>query len=269
MNLIETFYEKMSEQTFEPYGMLDAQNRIHTFGTDSKIIGRIFEMFTQPVLQEIANENGYILKTPESQTVYPDFILMKDEQSKEKIAIDVKTTYIDKDTSSLKFTLGSFGSYMRNNTKNIEYSYTDYAKHYVIGFIYKRNGNAQESLIFDYKDRQKIECPFCDVKYFIQEKYKIAGDKPGSGSTENIGSISSCNFIDFELGRGPFAELGQDVYDLYWKYYPEYRASVKNYTSLNEFLSWIQKQRNLELLHDFDMNEVQEKVKAYIFKHEL
>lgn len=269
MNLIETFYEKMSEQTFEPYGMLDAQNRIHTFGTDSKIIGRIFEMFTQPVLQEIANENGYILKTPESQTVYPDFILMKNEQSKEKIAIDVKTTYIDKDTSSLKFTLGSFGSYMRNNTKNIEYSYTDYAKHYVIGFIYKRNGNAQESLIFDYKDRQKIECPFCDVKYFIQEKYKIAGDKPGSGNTENIGSISSCNFIDFELGRGPFAELGQDVYDLYWKYYPEYRASVKNYTSLNEFLSWIQKQKNLELLHDFDMNEVQEKVKAYIFKHGL
>ena len=158
MNLIEIFYEKMEKQNFE--------------------------MFTQPVLQEIANENGYILKTPESQTVYPDFILMKDEASKEKIAIDVKTTYIDKDTSSLKFTLGSFGSYMRNNTKNIEYSYTDYAKHYVIGFIYKRNGNAQESLIYDYDDRKKIEFPFYDVKYFIQEKYKIAGDKPGSGNTE-------------------------------------------------------------------------------------
>ena len=269
MNLIETFYEKMSKRSFEPYGMLDAHNKIHTFGTDSKIIGRIFEMFTQPVLQEIANENGYILKTPESQTVYPDFILMKSEESKEKIAIDVKTTYIDKDTSSLKFTLGSFGSYMRNNTKNIEYSYTDYAKHYVIGFIYKRNGNAQESLIYDYEDRQKIEFPFSEVKYFIQEKYKIAGDKPGSGNTENIGSISSSNFIDFELGRGPFAELGQDAYDLYWKYYPEYRATVKNYTSLKEFLVWVQTQEDLTLLHDFDMQAVQENVKAYIFKHDL
>ena len=269
MNLIENFYKKMSKHTFEPYGMLDAQNKIHTFGTDSKIIGRIFEMFTQPVLQEIANENGYILKTPESQTVYPDFILMKSEESKDKIAIDVKTTYIDKDSSSLKFTLGSFGSYMRNNTKNIEYSYTDYSKHYVIGFIYKRNGNAQESLIYDYEDRHKIEFPFCDVKYFIQEKYKIAGDKPGSGNTENIGSITSSNFVDFEDGRGPFAELGQDVYDLYWKYYPEYRATVKNYTSLNEFLVWIQDQNNLELLHDFDMSVVQENVKAYIFKHGL
>lgn len=269
MNLIDIFYKKMKQQNFEAYGMLDSQNKIHTFGTDSKIIGRIFEMFTQPVLQEIADENGYILKTPESQTVYPDFILMKSEDSKEKIAIDVKTTYIDKDTSSLKFTLGSFGSYMRNNTKNIEYSYTDYAKHYVIGFIYKRNGNAQESLIYDYDDRKEIEFPFYDVKYFIQEKYKIAGDKPGSGNTENIGSISSSNFIDFELGRGPFSELGQDAYDLYWKYYPEYRAKEKNYTSLNEFLTWIQKQQNLELLHDFDMKTVQENVKAYIFKHEL
>lgn len=158
---------------------------------------------------------------------------------------------------------------MRNNTKNIEYSYTDYAKHYVIGFIYKRNGNAQESLIYDYDDRKKIEFPFYDVKYFIQEKYKIAGDKPESGNTENIGSISSSNFIDFELGRGPFSELGQDAYDLYWKYYPEYRAKEKNYTSLNEFLTWIQKQQKLELLHDFDMQAVQENVKAYIFKHEL
>ncbi len=269
MNLIKTFYEKMEKQTFEAYGMLDSQNKIHTFGTDSKIIGRIFEMFTQPVLQEIANENGYILKTPESQTVYPDFILMKNEQSKDKIAIDVKTTYIDKDTSSLKFTLGSFGSYMRNNTKNIEYLYTDYTKHYVIGFIYKRNGNAQESLIYEYNEREKIEFPFSDVHYFIQEKYKIAGDKPGSGNTENIGSISSSVFIDFELGRGPFAELGQDVYDLYWKYYPKYRASIKNYTSLNEFLTWVQKQKNLELLHPFDMDAVQEKVKAYKIKHGL
>ena len=47
MNLIETFYEKMEKQTFEAYGMLDSQNRIHTFGTDSKIIGRIFEIFTK------------------------------------------------------------------------------------------------------------------------------------------------------------------------------------------------------------------------------
>lgn len=122
--IISSFYKKMAMANFDAYGILDSANKIHTLGTDSKIIGRIFEMFAQPILEQIASENGYILKTPESQTVYPDFVMMKSELSKEKIAIDIKTTYIYTDQSTIKFTLGSFGSYMRNNTKNIEYKYT-------------------------------------------------------------------------------------------------------------------------------------------------
>lgn len=83
---------------------------------------------------------------------------------------------------------------MRNNTKNIEYKYTDYAKHYVIGFVYKRNDAAQESRVYDFKNRSEIVFPYYDVKYFMEEKYKIAGDKPGSGNTENIGSFPTRDF---------------------------------------------------------------------------
>ena len=118
--IIDEFYEEMKTVKFEPYGILDSQNKIHTLGTDSKIIGRIFEMYAQPILEKIAAKHGMILTTPESQTVYPDFIMMSSKDSKEKIAIDIKTTYIDSDQSTIKFTLGSYGSYMRNNTKNIE-----------------------------------------------------------------------------------------------------------------------------------------------------
>lgn len=146
MDKIENlFYDKISKQNFNVYGILDGNDKIHTLGTDSKIIGRIFEMITQPILEEIAHELGMKLRTPQSQTTYPDFIMMINEESKNKIAIDVKTTYVNGDNSAIKFTLGSFGSYMRDNRKNIEYKYTDYAKHYVIGFIYKRNDAAQES----------------------------------------------------------------------------------------------------------------------------
>ena len=70
--IISSFYKKMAGRKFETYGILDSYNQIHTLGTDSKIIGRIFEMLAQPILEEIAAENGYILKTPKSQTVYPD-----------------------------------------------------------------------------------------------------------------------------------------------------------------------------------------------------
>lgn len=266
--IISSFYEKMRNVNFDAYGILDSSNNIHTLGTDSKIIGRIFEMYTQPILEQIAFENGYVIKTPSSQTVYPDFIMMKSEQSTEKIAIDIKTTYVINDKSAIKFTLGSYGSYMRNNTKNIEYQYTDYARHYVIGFVYKRNGFAQESRVYNYANRGQIAFPYTDVKYFIQEKYKIAEDKPGSGNTENIGSFSTKNFADLQQGKGPFSDLGQDAFDIYWKYYPKYRAAEQAYTSLSEFLEWIpQNIHNVALLHEFDSNELLARIEQYKIMH--
>jgi len=263
--IINEFYEEMSKVKFDAYGILDTSNHIHTLGTDSKIIGRIFEMFAQPVLEKIAKKHGLILTTPESQTVYPDFILMENARSKNKIAVDIKTTYVNTDHSTIKFTLGSFGSYMRNNTKNIEYQYTDYSKHYVIGFIYKRNGQAQESQVFDYADRDKIQFPFYDVKYFIQEKYKIAGDKPGSGNTENIGSFSTKRFSDLKDGNGPFSALGVDVFDIYWKYYPPYRSTEKAYTSLEEFIAWFPQQQpsEIQLFHAYNYEQTKQRVLAY------
>lgn len=68
--IIDEFYEDMKKVKFEAFGILDSDNKIHTLGTDSKIIGRIFEMFAQPVLEKIAERHGMILTTPESQTVY-------------------------------------------------------------------------------------------------------------------------------------------------------------------------------------------------------
>ncbi len=263
--IIDEFYEEMKTVKFEPYGILDSQNKIHTLGTDSKIIGRIFEMYAQPILEKIAARHGMILTTPESQTVYPNFIMMSSKDSKEKIAIDIKTTYIDTDQSTIKFTLGSYGSYMRNNTKNIEFEYTDYSKHYVIGFIYKRNGQAQESQVFDYSDKDKIVFPFYDVKYFIQEKYKIAGDKPGSGNTENIGSFSTKRFADLLEGNGPFTELGVDAFDIYWKYYPKYRSTERTYSSLAEFVEWFPEQSKTEivLLHEYDYDATLQRIISY------
>lgn len=266
--IMNSFYEKMAGVDFKAYGILDSSNQIHTLGTDSKIIGRIFEMFAQPILEQIAQEHGYILQTPASQIAYPDFVMMKSADSAEKIAIDVKTTYFRSEQSAIKYTLGSFASYMRNNTKNIEYKYTDYCKHYVIGFFYKRNGSAQESRVYSYENRSQIACPYLDVQYFIQEKYKIAGDKPGSGDTENIGSFSTRNLSDLAAGNGPFRELGQDIFDIYWKYYPKYRATEQPYTSLNEFLVWLPRNIDaVELLHEFDKEAVLQSIQTYINNH--
>lgn len=268
--IISSFYEKMAHVNLEAYGILDSNNQIHTLGTDSKIIGRIFEMFAQPVLEEIASENRYLLCTPEFQTAYPDFVMMRARDGKDKIAIDIKSTYIRSEGSSIKFALGSYASYMRNNTTNIAHQYTDYTKHYVIGFVYKRNGKAQESKVYPYEDRTNIQFPYYDVKYFMQEKHKIAGDKPGSGNTENIGSITTKNLSDFTNGNGPFSELGQNIYNIYWKYYPQYRDDSWPYKSLPEFLNWLPSHIDIvDLLHDFDRDAVLESVRQYKAKHNI
>lgn len=266
-NLISDFYKKMEEVDLDVYGILGTDDRVHSLGTDSKIIGRIFEILAQPVLEDLAEEYGLTIETPASQTVYPDFVFMDDIGSTEKIAIDIKTTYATSDRSQIQFTLGSFGSYMRNNTKNIAYNYTDYAKHYVIGFVYTRNGFAQESQVFEFEDRASIETPYSNVKYFIQEKYRISGDKPGSGNTENIGSIKSRDFNDFVNGNSPFTILGEDIYDLYWSNYPKYRSTNKAYTSLPEFLDWLPTQgENLTLLRPFNLSDVLERARKFSFE---
>lgn len=56
-----------------------------------------------------------------------------------------------------------------------------------------------------------------NFQFFVQEKWKIATDKPGSGNTKNIGSVN--NIEDLINGKGIFSELGEDVFDDYWMYY--------------------------------------------------
>lgn len=260
--LFSDFYEMAQSLAFEPYGILDSSDRIYTLGTDSKIIGRIFEMFVQPILENIAIKHGMVLETPSSQTTYPDFILSHKDKKKNKIAIDVKTTYRNSPHDKIGYTLGSYGSYMRNNVKNIEYTYDSYDYHLVIGFVYYRNDSAQSSNCYLYENRSEINFPFFGVEYFIQEKYKIAGEKPGSGNTENIGSFPTSSIDDLKNGVGPFSRYGKDIYDIYWKYYPKYRSVSISYRNLDEFFAWlVDNIDEVHLFHEIDRDKILKRAK--------
>lgn len=240
MDFIEVFNNKLAEKNidWEVSALASPDGRLFSLGSDSKLIGRIFELISYNILQEIADENGLILHPSEAQTVYPDFTLMKNESDTEKIAVDIKTTYRkfrkDGTPSGYVFTLGSFASYMRDGTKNISYPYDQYSKHYVIGFVYTRNENASEGQMFSLTDLPSLQVPYKDVEVFVQEKYKISGDKPGSGNTENIGSFKTNNMQYLVNGEGPFSELGLDLYENYWSGYKKYRGTT-TYTSLDGY----------------------------------
>lgn len=226
---------------------MSSDGNMFSLGNDSKLIGRIFELISYDILREIAEENNFILLPSNRQTVYPDFTLMRDERDKEKIAVDIKSTYRDfKRDGTLKkymFTLGSYASFMRNETKNIMFPYSEYAKHYIIGFIYTRNEWATEGQRFQQGEISQIPVPYKDVEFFVQEKYKISGEKPGSGNTENIGSYKTNNIEYLVKGEGPFGTLGSVVFEQYWMGYPQYRAKMKNYTSLEEYFDFCERNK--------------------------
>jgi len=56
-----------------------------------------------------------------------------------------------------------------------------------------------------------------DLEFFAQPKFRIAKDQPGSGNTKNIGAVSKLD--DLINGTGPFAKLGEAVFDNYWMFY--------------------------------------------------
>ena len=68
-------------------------------------------------------------------------------------------------------------------------------------------------------DLSRIMSVVRDFKFFVQEKWRIATDRPGSGNTKNIGSTA---VIDELLkGEGPFTKQkdGKALFDAYWQAY--------------------------------------------------
>ena len=73
----------------------------------------------------------------------------------------------------------------------------------------------------------------------MQEKWKIAADRPGSGNTKNIGSVNKIE--DLVNGNGTFVNLGEKFFNDYWMYYLTTDMAKKAelpkpyYTNLTEY----------------------------------
>ena len=233
------------QPSFEIAGLLMRDDRLYPFSTDTKVLSTVFELAVRPLVHEIAGEHNLQVHEPSQQNFYPDFTLMRDTHDKNKSAIDVKSTYrhFKSDGSwTASFTLGSYTSYLRNETKNIAFPYSDYQSEYVIGFVYSRTVPVNDTDVYSLDNRDAAPCPFTNVEYFVQEKYRIAGWTPGSGNTTNIGSIVGSSISDFAEGCGPFAKLGEEVFKDYWRNYTQ-RRQGRPYSNLEEYLEWKQERR--------------------------
>jgi len=246
IDFVDEFYRKMRQHKpdFHVCGLLTESDMVYPLTTDTKVLSTIFELIVRPFIFEIASDHSLRVCEPLHQNYYPDFTLVHDENDPAKIAVDVKSTYRNfrgGGTWRASFTLGSYTSFLRKPTKNIVFPYSQYSKHYVIGLIYTRNvpGTIHR---YALDDRRAAACPFADVDFFVQEKYRIAGERAGSGNTTNIGSITGTAVDDFAKGKGPFAKAGEAVFEDYWRNYGT-TARERPYSNLSEYYKWRKRRR--------------------------
>ncbi|MEF9923421.1 MAG: type II restriction endonuclease [Muribaculaceae bacterium] len=199
-------------------GFIDIAQNIYTISIDTKVISKIMELLIFPNLCKFAQDNGFKMMLSKEQNFYPDITFI--DSNNNKYAVDIKSTYRKDDKHVNGMTLGAFTGYFRDrkSSKNTTFPYDEYIGHFVLGIIYSRSNDiSDEKAIYQLEELQNINSVVNNFEFFVQEKYKIAIDRPGSGNTKNIGSIT--NIEDLINGRGYFTELGEKIFDDYWMFY--------------------------------------------------
>jgi hypothetical protein len=216
-------------------GVLDSKKKLYTISNDTKLISKIFELVSIPIITGAAEPYIKSWEIEERQTVYPDLTLILSGSSPNKIAIDIKRTY--RKSSMAGFTLGSYTAYLRPPfTKNIRYSYNEYLEHWIVGFIYDRVPDVKLEVV-DISSLDKIIAPIRNVEVIVWQKWQLASDRPGSGNTANIGSVRSLDAL--RKGQGiftKFGEKGEDIFEDYWRNFDW--KQPRKYTNLNGYLAW-------------------------------
>lgn len=223
-------------------GFIDVYRNIYTISVDTKVVSKIIELMLFPVISQFAAQNNYRMVLSEYQNHYPDVTFIASDET--KIALDLKSTYQTGPKTVNGFTLGAFTGYFRQrqSTKNITFPYEQYAAHFVLGVIYSHHDEViDERRIYTLDELQDIVSVVKDFTFLLQEKWRIAGEKPGSGNTKNIGSVKDIHAL--VNGNGAFAPYGKEVFDDYWMNYlaQDMARAIDShvpYTNLKEYWKW-------------------------------
>ena len=109
--------------------------------------------------------------------------------------------------------------------------------------------DTNEKNVYSIDELKAIKSVIEHFIFFVQPKWKIASDRAGSGNTRNIGGIVEID--NLVAGKGPFSDLGEDVFDDYWMNYFN-AADARNagigaprYHNLATYKEYLDKQQNI------------------------
>ncbi len=228
-------------------GFIDTYKNVYAISSDTKLISKILEIHLLPKILSFAKQSGFDIVLAQQQNYYPDISFVSKDDESSKFAVDLKTTYRNPQKPWLcnGFTLGSHGKYFteRTSTKNIQFPYGSYSGHFCLGIIYDRAKDASldQARPHSIDKLQSIASAISNIQFFVAEKWKIAGDKGGSGNTANIGSIQRID--DLLAENGMFAKLGEEWFDDYWMNFGKITVKTqagdtKTITSLLDFVNY-------------------------------
>lgn len=230
-------------------GFIDVDKNVYTITNDTKVVSKIIEILLIPKLEKFARDHGMELELPSKQNFYPD-LTFKDEEG-HLFAVDFKSSYYNGNSVN-GLTLGSYWGYFRerDTIKSMDYTYNSYSSHVVLGMLYKQSViQANEKDVYSIDELSAIHSVIEKFIFFVQPKWKIANNIPGSGNTRNIGGITDIQKLI--NGEGPFSSLGEDVFDDYWKgYFNKVDArtagiGTPHYNNLRTYKEYLRNQRNL------------------------
>lgn len=230
-------------------GFIDIDKNVYTITNDTKVVSKIIEILLIPKLDKFARNNGMELELPTKQNFYPD-LTFKDSEG-HLFAVDFKSSYYDGDSVN-GLTLGSYWGYFRerDTIKSMDHTYNSYSSHTVLGMLYKQSViDVNEKDVYSVDELSAIHSVIEKFIFFVQPKWKIANDIPGSGNTRNIGGIT--NIQKLINGQGPFSELGEEVFDDYWKgYFNKVDArtagiGTPRYNNLKSYKQYLAQQKGL------------------------
>ncbi len=198
-------------------GFIDIDKNVYTITNDTKIVSKIIELLLIPKLNKFALEHNMVLELPSKQNFYPDMTFIDGDGH--MFAVDFKSSYYNGEFVN-GLTLGSYWGYFRERDaiRSMDHTYNSLCSHIVLGILYQKSMvDTNEKTVYAVDELVRIQSVIERFVLFVQPKWKIANDIPGSGNTRNIGGVS--NIQQLINGQGPFADLGEDVFDDYWRGY--------------------------------------------------
>ncbi|MBT4376214.1 restriction endonuclease [archaeon] len=250
----EIILTELKSFNYDILGVVDKNKNVYPMTSDTKVLSKIFEMVAIPHFKKIViklstKENKCKVLLAKHQNQYPDLTLTGGMLGDNKIAIDIKSAYRIDDKKFSGFTLGAFNGYFkdRKSTKNILFPYENYSNHWILCFIYDRDLDTDITEFHNIENIEEIPIIINDVEVILQDKWKTATTRPGSGNTANIGGIN--NLQNLKDGKGDFTDSGLEVFDDYWMHYirkedcNKMKLPKQPFTNLTAYREWIKNGR--------------------------